>query len=176
MLLLFVCLLIPEETQLTRKHCTPAFKKHRSVLRHRERYCVWSIKVVRYVDEVPFPLIHQSALNETLVLMRQQLGPCVTTFIASDHFLPNSVPHLLSFYAVTRSWASCSLCHCFQMSLPNWHFDEMKPKKKKKDPNAPLKKKRRRTIHSSTAFLRLPARDVGCGGSGGDVALVLAVK
>lgn len=37
-------------------------------------------------------------------------------------------------------------------------------------------KKRRRTIHSSTSLPRLPSWDVGCGGSRGDVALVLAVK
>lgn len=168
---LFVCLLIPAETQLVRKHCTPVFKKRCSVLRHGDGYCVWSIKVARYICQVPFPLIHQGALNETLALMRQQLCPCVTTFIISDHFLPNSVPHLLPSYVATTSWVSCSQS-LFQLPLSNCHFDEIK---QKKDPDAPFKK-RRRTIHSSTPLLQLPTRDVGWGGSWGDVALVLAVK
>lgn len=91
--------------------------------------------------------------------------------LSSFQITSSLIPSLI-FSLLTSSQDHASHVRSVTVSnaLPKWHFDTNE--NKKKDPDTPSNRP-----HNSSQRCPPPStRDVGCGGSWGDVALVLAVK
>lgn len=105
--------------------------------------------------------------------MLLQLHPSLTTSVVSDHFRCKSGPNLLSLFFFPAI-GSCVLCSDVPVPV---NVASLTFKKKTKKTNNHQNSLKQAPPHNSFhSFPPLPPQDVGCGGSRGDIALVLAVK